>query len=215
MSDVNNPLTGALGATAIFGPQKGVRAGRRRARSTRRSAASRALAERRSAARAAENPAPARPAAWASRCSCWAARSRSGAEVVADSIGLDAALADADWVITGEGRSDRQTLLAKAPFVVARARGTRRRSGHAGLRRHRSGGARRTRRAFRGLFRAAARTRDARGLHRQRGATAGRAGRADRPPLPGRARRAAAHCEIIAPAESRRANARATARHRG
>ena len=35
-------------------------------------------------------------------------------------IGLDAALADADWAITGEGRSDRQTLLAKAPFVVAR-----------------------------------------------------------------------------------------------
>src|SRR6185503_12640523 len=31
----------------------------------------------------------------------------------------DAALADADWAITGEGRSDRQTLLAKAPFVVA------------------------------------------------------------------------------------------------
>ena len=29
------------------------------------------------------------------------------------------ALEGADWVITGEGRSDRQTLLAKAPFVVA------------------------------------------------------------------------------------------------
>jgi glycerate kinase len=43
----------------------------------------------------------------------------SGAEVVAELIGLDAALADADWAITGEGRSDRQTLLAKAPFVVA------------------------------------------------------------------------------------------------
>ena len=40
--------------------------------------------------------------------------------MVAGLIGLDAALADADWAITGEGRSDRQTLLAKAPFVVAR-----------------------------------------------------------------------------------------------
>ena len=39
---------------------------------------------------------------------------------MADLVGLDAALAGADWAITGEGRSDRQTLLAKAPFVVAR-----------------------------------------------------------------------------------------------
>ena len=44
---------------------------------------------------------------------------RSGAEVVADLIGLDAALAGADWAFTGEGRTDRQTLLRKAPFVVA------------------------------------------------------------------------------------------------
>ena len=36
------------------------------------------------------------------------------------SFGLDDAIAGADWVITGEGRSDRQTLLSKAPFVVAR-----------------------------------------------------------------------------------------------
>jgi glycerate kinase len=39
--------------------------------------------------------------------------------VVADLIGLDAALACADWAFTGEGRTDAQTLLRKAPFVVA------------------------------------------------------------------------------------------------
>ena len=46
--------------------------------------------------------------------------------VVAGLIGLDTALAQADWAITGEGRSDAQTLLRKAPFVVverARAQG--------------------------------------------------------------------------------------------
>ena len=51
---------------------------------------------------------------------------QSGAEVVAELIGLDEALATAEWAITGEGRSDAQTLLRKAPFVVAehaRARG--------------------------------------------------------------------------------------------
>jgi glycerate kinase len=44
---------------------------------------------------------------------------QSGAAVVADLVGLDAALAQADWAITGEGRSDSQTLLSKGPFVVA------------------------------------------------------------------------------------------------
>jgi glycerate kinase len=45
---------------------------------------------------------------------------RAGAEVVADLVGLDAALAGADWLITGEGRSDTQTLGGKAPDLVAR-----------------------------------------------------------------------------------------------
>ena len=45
---------------------------------------------------------------------------RSGAEVVADLVGLDAALRGADWVITGEGRTDAQTLLGKTPLIVAR-----------------------------------------------------------------------------------------------
>ncbi|WP_000652813.1 glycerate kinase, partial [Bacillus cereus] len=42
------------------------------------------------------------------------AQFRSGAETVADHIGLDEALAGADWLITGEGRSDAQTLHGKA-----------------------------------------------------------------------------------------------------
>ena len=38
---------------------------------------------------------------------------------MADLIDLDPALAGATWAFTGEGRTDRQTLLRKAPFVVA------------------------------------------------------------------------------------------------
>jgi glycerate kinase len=48
------------------------------------------------------------------------ARFEAGAEVVARQIGLDAALAGADWLITGEGRSDVQTLHGKAPFIACR-----------------------------------------------------------------------------------------------
>jgi len=39
---------------------------------------------------------------------------------VAELLGLDAVLEGADWLITGEGRTDRQTLLGKAPLVAAR-----------------------------------------------------------------------------------------------
>src|SRR6185437_17167628 len=48
------------------------------------------------------------------------ARFEPGAEVVASQVGLDAALESADWLITGEGRSDAQTLHGKAPFIACR-----------------------------------------------------------------------------------------------
>ncbi|EJO51956.1 glycerate kinase, partial [Burkholderia multivorans] len=48
------------------------------------------------------------------------AQFEAGAEVVARQIGLDAALEGADWLITGEGRSDVQTLHGKAPFIACR-----------------------------------------------------------------------------------------------
>jgi hypothetical protein len=111
----------------------------------------------------------------------------SGAEVVSELIGLDAALADADWAITGEGRSDRQTLLAKAPFVVAQ---------HAAARGVPvtlvSGAIDPAALAELGVISRLLRTppwaRVPRRLHRQCGPMAGRAGRRDRPRLPGRAR---------------------------
>lgn len=49
------------------------------------------------------------------------ARLRSGIEIVLDLVGFDAALADADLVVTGEGALDEQTLHGKAPAGVAAA----------------------------------------------------------------------------------------------
>jgi len=124
MSDVSNPLCGPQGATAIFGPQKGVR-------DDQREAIDRTLARLAMLAEAAtdaspDDPIAQRPGAGAAGGLGFAlqligGRFASGAEVVAGLIGLDAALRDADWAITGEGRSDAQTLLGKAPFVVAQA----------------------------------------------------------------------------------------------
>ena len=118
MSDVNNPLCGAQGATAIFGPQKGVQR-------DEVDAIDRVLGKFAALAEAALGRAVStRPGAGAAGGLGFAFQllggtPQSGAEVVAELIGLDAALAGAGWAITGEGRSDRQTLLAKAPFVVA------------------------------------------------------------------------------------------------
>lgn len=41
-----------------------------------------------------------------------------GAEMVLEAIGFDAAVRDADLVITGEGKMDSQTLKGKAPYCV-------------------------------------------------------------------------------------------------
>jgi glycerate kinase len=118
MSDVNNPLTGDRGATAIFGPQKGVRR-ERIADVDARLGHFAALAERAIGRDARDLPGAGAAGGLGFALQLIGGEMRSGAEVVADLIGLDAALAGADWLITGEGRTDAQTLLGKTPWVVA------------------------------------------------------------------------------------------------
>ncbi|MEO6748487.1 MAG: glycerate kinase, partial [Casimicrobiaceae bacterium] len=118
MSDVDNPLTGERGATAVFGPQKGVAAEAvgaidatlARYASRVESALEKSASQLRGAGAA---------GGLGFALQLLGAQFNSGADVVADIIGLDAALAGAAWAITGEGRSDAQTLMRKAPYVVA------------------------------------------------------------------------------------------------
>jgi glycerate kinase len=44
------------------------------------------------------------------------AESQPGVQVVAEAIGLENAIAGADWVFTGEGCVDAQTVQGKTPF---------------------------------------------------------------------------------------------------
>ena len=118
MSDVNNPLCGERGATAIFGPQKGVRADEIAAFDTTLGRWA-ALAEEATHRRAAASPGAGAAGGLGFALQLLGAEFRSGAEVVAALIGLDTALAGAEWAITGEGRTDAQTMLRKAPCVVA------------------------------------------------------------------------------------------------
>lgn len=119
LSDVNNGLIGERGATAIFGPQKGVTA----ADVARVDSVIEAYAERLEAAL--QRSAKDKPGAGAAGGLGYAlqlvgAKFESGAQTVARLIGLAEACKGADWLITGEGRSDAQTLLGKTPFAAAK-----------------------------------------------------------------------------------------------
>ncbi|WJF89026.1 glycerate kinase [Paraburkholderia bonniea] len=119
MSDVNNPLSGEQGATAVFGPQKGVRPDQIKSLDTVLAHYAELLES------ALGRSASTMPGAGAAGGLGFALRMlgaqfESGAEVVARHIGLDTALDGANWLITGEGRSDQQTLHGKAPFIACR-----------------------------------------------------------------------------------------------
>lgn len=125
LSDVNNALTGERGATAIFGPQKGVAM----SDLARVDGVIAAYAERLEAAL--QRSAKGKTGAGAAGGLGYAlqlvgAKFESGAQTVARLIGLADACKNADWLITGEGRTDAQTLLGKTPFAaaqIARANG--------------------------------------------------------------------------------------------
>ncbi|HWZ72347.1 MAG TPA: glycerate kinase [Casimicrobiaceae bacterium] len=119
MSDVDNVLAGPRGATATFGPQKGVRP-ERIGELDAGLARFAALVEKALGKTARDRPGAGAAGGLGFALQLLGGEVRFGAEVVADLIGLDAAIQGADWVITGEGRTDAQTLLGKTPLIVAR-----------------------------------------------------------------------------------------------
>ncbi len=117
LTDVDNVLCGPSGATFTYGPQKGVRDADLAvfdawlARLARFGDGWRGQAL---------SLAPGSGAAGGLGYALMllGAVRRPGAEAVCELAGLDGALADANWAITGEGRSDAQTLHGKLPWVV-------------------------------------------------------------------------------------------------
>ena len=105
--DVNSPLLGANGAAAIYSPQKGA---------TKEQALRLEKALQYFATLVGKLDSPGSGAAGGSAfglCALWGARIESGAEKIAELCGLDSAMADADLVITGEGRLDDQSFHGK------------------------------------------------------------------------------------------------------
>lgn len=118
--DVDCPFYGPMGAARIFGPQKGA------------SPQEVEILDRRMQAMAEETlretglDLQAFPGAGAAgglsgaMAAYLGARMRSGVDGVLDLIGFDKAVKNADLILTGEGKSDAQTLQGKAPLGVLR-----------------------------------------------------------------------------------------------
>ncbi len=117
--DVTAPLLGPAGASAVFGPQKGAAP----ADVARLESALTRLASVTSSTLG--HAQPERAGAGAAGGLGFAlleflrAESQPGVQVVAEAVGLENATAGADWVFTGEGSVDAQTVQGKTPFGVA------------------------------------------------------------------------------------------------
>jgi glycerate kinase len=117
--DVDNPLVGPRGASAVFGPQKG-------ATPAMVAQLDAALAHYAEVIRRdldediAQSPgAGAGGGIAAAMVVFLEGQLKPGVEIVLDAVGLDAAVRDADLVVTGEGRIDGQTVHGKTPMGVA------------------------------------------------------------------------------------------------
>ena len=119
--DVANPLTGPRGASVVYGPQKGASPDMvmELDAALRRFAQVATEATGRDVARVAG--AGAAGGLGAGLLFFSAARFRPGVDLVLEATGFDALVQGADLVITGEGRTDAQTAMGKAPLGVAAA----------------------------------------------------------------------------------------------
>lgn len=118
--DVENPLCGPHGAAYVYAPQKGADAaataaldrGLRNFGEIAETAYGHGILEAEGAGAAG--------GAGAGMMAYLHARMVPGAELLLDALDFDRLVADADLVITGEGRMDEQTLMGKLPLRVLR-----------------------------------------------------------------------------------------------
>ena len=117
--DVTNPLCGQLGASAVFGPQKGATPEMVRILDA-------ALSRFADIVEAGGSSFRDRPGAGAAGGLGFAfgallgAKLVPGVELILAETGLESYVRSADVVVTGEGRLDAQTAMGKAPVGVAR-----------------------------------------------------------------------------------------------
>ena len=118
--DVDNPLTGARGASAVFGPQKGATPEMVQALDANLARLARIVGRDLGVAVDTVPGAGAAGGMGAAMLAFFGATLKPGIEIVTAAVDLDTHVRDADLVITGEGRIDFQTVHGKTPIGVAR-----------------------------------------------------------------------------------------------
>ncbi len=118
--DVTNPLTGPQGASAVFGPQKGATAPMIERLDSGLQHYAQIIARDLDIDVLSLEGGGAAGGMGAALYAFCGAKLRPGIEIVTDALQLAELVADADLVITGEGRIDSQTIHGKVPVGVAK-----------------------------------------------------------------------------------------------
>ncbi|EGR0102675.1 TPA: glycerate kinase [Vibrio vulnificus] len=118
--DVDNPLCGTKGASAVFGPQKGATPEMVTILDENLAHYATIIKQQLDVDVRDMAGAGAAGGMGAALLGLLNAELRPGIEIVMDAVHLDEIVADADLVITGEGRIDSQTIHGKTPIGVAR-----------------------------------------------------------------------------------------------
>lgn len=120
MCDIDNPMHGERGAAYIFSPQKGADAEMVRTLDEELVALDKALARELGSSVASLPGAGAAGAMGAGAVAFFGATLNPGIETVLDTVAFEERIAGADFVITGEGRLDSQSLRGKVVIGVSR-----------------------------------------------------------------------------------------------
>ena len=118
LSDVQNTLCGSLGAVHVYGSQKGIQDNHLAAVESSMQCWG-GLCEQAFGVSAMRDAGAGAAGGLGFALKLLGADMLSGAEYVMDACGFDQLIQTVDWVVTGEGRSDAQTLDGKLPMVVA------------------------------------------------------------------------------------------------
>lgn len=119
-SDVRNPLCGDNGAAAVFGSQKGADAKMIDVLDLRARRFAEVSARHFGVDKSSEPGAGAAGGLGYAFMEYMGATARPGADILLEMLNFESVIADADVVVTGEGRADRQTLMGKLPERVLR-----------------------------------------------------------------------------------------------
>ncbi len=121
MCDIDNPLCGPFGASAVFGPQKGASEEDVKTLDDGLAHLAGVVAQQLGREVAALPGAGAAGGMGAGMVAFFGATLRAGIETVLETVGFSGRLQNADLVFTGEGKLDGQSLRGKVVVGVARA----------------------------------------------------------------------------------------------